>query len=200
MSSRQLAKAEKSQQFDYGRRWAHLDSVEPQEIKIAMDVYTNMQRRMEHYRQLALTIAFGFLAIFSIVDTAMFKSTTETRGVADGALMFILVVLTVHMAGYLLRMVRKNFTESGATIQRIEQWAGLIGRSEIIKGKSVLPADWPTEDRRRNRTEGRLRSWKDDIIPPAVRIVFLVGLVHGLYIAWIYGPVFGRALLSKVCY
>jgi len=165
----------------------------PQQIKIMMDVYTNMQRRLEHYRQLGITLVFGFFALFSLIDTALFKGDGG-RGAAEGVAMEALIVLAVSYGHHLLAMVRKNFEEIGGIVQRIERWTGMFEPAALFPGGPLLPADWPSGNDARDRAEFRQIGWLDDIIPRTQKIILIVGWLEAVYVWHEYGCAILQAL------
>jgi hypothetical protein len=164
-----------------------------QQIKIMMDVYTNMQRRLEHYRQLGITLVFGFFALFSLIDAALFKGDGR-HDAAEGVAMEALIVLAVWYGHHLLAMVRKNFEEIGGIVQRIERWTGMFEPATLFPGGPLLPADWPSGDDARDRAEFRQVGWLDDIIPRTQKIILLTGWLEAVYVWHEYGSAILRAL------
>jgi hypothetical protein len=179
-----------------GGEWWHLsDELPGQQIKILMDVYGTMQRRLEHYRQLGITLVFGFFALFSLIDTALFRSDNDKpHYAAEGLVMELLALLAVVYGYHLLSMVRKNFDESGAIIQRIERVTGMFEVTALLPSGPLLPADWPSGVPTRDNAEFRAPRWRDDIIPWTQVLILAVGWVEAVYVGYEYGPAFLKAL------
>jgi hypothetical protein len=168
--------------------WWPLAAIANQELKIVMDVYSTMQRRLEHYRQLGITLVFGFFALFSLIDTALFKSSDGVnRHAAEGIVMEVLVLSALFFGHHLLAMVHKNFEETGVTIQVIELSTGMFELAALVPDGPLLPADWPSGNADRDRAEFRQVDWRDDIIPQAQRIILIVGLIQAVYVWHEYG-------------
>jgi hypothetical protein len=193
--SRQLGRAPASGRRVPAEGWSQLTNVKSQEIKILMDVYQTMQRRLEHYRQLAITLVFGFFALFSLVDTALFKASDgTTRHAAEGIVMEALVLAALIYGHHLLAMVRKNFEETGAIIQLIERSTGMFELRALVRDGPLLPADWPTGDVERDEAEFRQIGWHDDIVPFAQILILVVGVIQAAYVWHEYG----RAILGAL--
>jgi len=168
--------------------WWPLAAIANQELKIVMDVYSTMQRRLEHYRQLGITLVFGFFALFSLIDTALFKSSDgANRHAAEGLVMEALVLFAIFFGHHLLAMVRKNFEETGMIIQVIERSTGMFELAALVPDGPLLPADWPSGNPDRDRAEFRQVDWHDDIIPQSQKIILIVGLIQAVYVWHEYG-------------
>ena len=179
--------------------WWPLAAIETQELKIVMDVYSTMQRRLEHYRQLGITLVFGFFALFSLIDTALFKSSDgANRHAAEGLVMEALVLFAIFFGHHLLAMVRKNFEETGMIIQVIERSTGMFELTALIPDGPLLPADWPSGNPDRDRAEFRQADWHDDIIPQSQKIILIVGLIQAVYVWHEYGTAVLQAVRMPI--
>jgi hypothetical protein len=184
-----------------GGWWPLSEALAGQEVKILMDVYTNMQRRLEHYRQLGVTLVFGFFALFSLIDTALFKADNPgNRHAAEGLVMEVLILLAVSFGHHLLAMVRKNFEESGGVIQAIERWTGMFEPITLVPDGPLLPADWPSGNDARDRAEFRQIGWLDDIIPRTQKIILIVGWLEAIYVCHEYGLPVAQAVQTLLGY
>lgn len=180
--------------------WWPLITITHQELKIVMDVYSTMQRRLEHYRQLGITLVFGFFALFSLIDTALFKNNDVTnRHAIEGLVMESLVLFSIFFGHHLLAMVRKNFEETGTIIQLIECSTGMFEITALIPNGPLLPADWPSGHRERDCAEYRQADWHDDIIPQAQKIILVVGLIQAVYVWHEYGTAVLQAVRTLIC-
>jgi hypothetical protein len=179
--------------------WWPLAAIANQELKIIMDVYSTMQRRLEHYRQLGITLVFGFFALFSLIDTALFKSSDGTdRQAVEGFVMEALVLSAIFFGHHLLAMVRKNFEETGMIIQVIERSTGMFELAALVPNGPLLPADWPSGNADRDRAEFRQADWRDDIIPQSQKIILIVGLIQAVYVWHEYGTAVLEAMRTLI--
>ncbi len=157
-------------------------------VKVAMDVYTTMQRQLEHYRQLGVSVMFGILGFYTFVDSALLKEAPAVgRPLKDGLLMAALLLAGTAFGHFLLWMVKKSFMEATFVIQRIELASGLFDPDVIGSDcPAILPENWPTGDRGRDETELRHGTWRDDLVPVYAFIVLALGCVNLTYIFYNY--------------
>jgi hypothetical protein len=127
--------------------------------------------------------------LFSLIDTALFKTDERTnRHAIEGLVMEALILFAVFFGHHLLAMVRKNFEETSIVIQAIERFMAMFEVTDLIPGGPLLPADWPSGNDARDRAEFRQVDWRDDIIPWTQKIILFVGLIEAVYVCHEYGP------------
>lgn len=159
-------------------------------LEILRDVYQTMNRRLEHYRQLAATTIFGTLALFVLVTNGISGWREKVAAAApktfcdglpfafDLAVLFTITALVVFFADRLIARAGRNFAEVTSILLKVETAFGLHTEGQFLPGHSLYPSGWPRFD---GDAGGRPNRWAEDIIPLTRWMILCLGGFFALY-------------------
>jgi hypothetical protein len=169
--------------------------LESPRLEILRDLYQTMNRRLEHYRQLATGTVFGLLAVFILANNAITAWRKDLPAVRpqlildrlallfDLLIVYAIVLLIVFFGTWLIRRSARNFREVSSTILKIELIFRLHNPGEFIANDTLLPGDWPHLDPGNPWTS--TGQWVEDIIPITQRIVIGIGIFFTFYVGYL---------------
>src|ERR1017187_6250984 len=160
--------------------------LESPKLEIVRDVYQTMNRRLEHYRQLATGAIFGTVAIFilAVGSVERWRQTAPPKAPAGcwaklndlSELLMMLFVVTA-IVFFAIRMIKRassNFSEVASIILKAESLFRIHDIGVFIKDEQLYPAGWPHDFK-------KPVEWREDIIPLAEGLLWLLGILFWIY-------------------
>ena len=161
-------------------------------LEILRDSYQTMNRRLEHYRQLAAGTIFGTAALFLLINNSIVQwqnglpsvrpaSWVDRLLLCEGLFVsFLLVIVIVFFALSLIKRSNQNFREVSSIILKIEQLFKVHEVGVFIRNDSLFPQEWP------HLTPQGIQpsKWVEDIIPLTRNMIWTVAIIFTIYFAY----------------
>lgn len=184
-----------------------LDTVEAPRLEILRDSYTSMNRRLEHYRQLAATVIFGTVAVFmlGVGSIGRWKDAVTAKGasfacpervsfLAEWALITAIVVFVVILAVAMVLRANRNFREVSTIILKVEAIFCVFQPNAFIAGHTLFPPNWPHIANRESVQSNQ--PWDEDIIPLGSAMLYALLVFFVLFAFYILATLWRSNTLS----
>ena len=161
-------------------------------LEILRDTYQTMNRRLEHYRQLATGTIFGTVALFLLINNGVIQwqnglpaalpADWQSRLVFCQPLLvlYLLVLVIVFFVLRLINRASRNFKEVSSIILKIESLFQVHERNIFLPDDSLFPREWP-----HITPQGvRPSEWIEDIIPLTRHVIWGITIFFTIYFSY----------------
>jgi hypothetical protein len=161
-------------------------------LEILRDTYQTMNRRLEHYRQLATGTIFGTVALFALINNGVIQWQNSIPPVLPAQWLsrlalcgplFVLYFLVLVIVFFVLRIIKRasrNFKEVSSIILKIEYRFQVHQPDVYLPADSLFPRDWPHW----TPAGGHTAEWEEDIIPLTRHVIWAITFIFTAYFSY----------------